>query len=135
VKIIRSYFLMAVNLNLTKNWKHINSFVLSKTSKDELHDSTQNHARCKMTSLMKLDQGEHLIIITSSQAPCHRDFPSHVFPYTKSPKFDLEISFSQLDVTLVQLYNMWDWDNCTLMWCIDLFFWVLWLFSIGEFER
>jgi hypothetical protein len=53
---------MAVNLNLTKNWKHNNSFVLSKTSKDELHGSTQNHARRKMTSLMELDWGEYNIL-------------------------------------------------------------------------
>jgi hypothetical protein len=58
VEIIRSYFLMVVNLNLTKNWKHINSFVLCKTSKHELHGSTQNHAKHKITSLMKLDWGE-----------------------------------------------------------------------------
>jgi hypothetical protein len=96
VKIIRSYFITMVNLNLTKNWKHVNSLVLCKTSKHELHGSTQNHARHKMISLMKLDWGaaQHLVIITSSRALCHGDFPLHVFPYTKSSKFDVETSLS-----------------------------------------
>jgi len=76
VKIIRSYFLTVVNLNLTKNWKHIHSFVLCKTSnmsymvvqqniKHELHGCTQNHARHKMTSLMKLDWSQYNILYLS----------------------------------------------------------------------